>query len=410
MKKLLMLANYYAPENASVANLYTELAESLKSDFEITVICEIPCYKGVLAEEWKRAPRFTHEDRNGIKVIRVRVSEFQRGNKIQRVRHVLSYFLNSFFCLFSIPKQDVILAVSQPPVLGGVLGFFAKKITHGKLVYNIQDFNPEQIEITRYSSSNFIVEVLRVIDNFVCRKCDSVVVVSNDMQKTLQARMPSRTVPQNVVISNWVDTNKVFPVERKDNPLIEKYGLSEESFLVVYAGNIGYMQNLSTVIYAAEKLQSLFQIQFVFIGDGAEKEKLELLCKRKKLRNVLFFPLESLENVNYVYNLGDIELVSIGKGVTKCSMPSKTWNVLAAGKIVLCQTDTESELASMIHSNRLGTCFAPGDSSACAQAIQEYFQNRNAITESKTRNRSFVKKYYSRESACELYRKLLSDL
>lgn len=69
---------------------------------------------------------------------------------------------------FKVGKQDYVLSISQPPVLGGLLGVWGKWIKHAKFIYNIQDFNPEQELAVDYSKNNFITEAMMWADKFSC--------------------------------------------------------------------------------------------------------------------------------------------------------------------------------------------------------------------------------------------------
>ena len=114
-KKFLLYANYYYPEVASIAQLYTELAENLTKEFDVTVICAIPCYTGNIDKKYLER-KYHYDEVNGVKIIRVRVSEFDKSNKRSRVKHILSYFFNSMSATFKVGKQDIVFSCSQPPI------------------------------------------------------------------------------------------------------------------------------------------------------------------------------------------------------------------------------------------------------------------------------------------------------
>ena len=120
-KNLVLYTNYYYPELASLAQLCTDLCQGLKEDYNITVICSIPCYTGVIEDKYL-TQKYYFEEYDGVKVIRVRVPRFDKHNKISRVKNILAYFFRSIFATFKAPKADYILTESQPPILGGLLG------------------------------------------------------------------------------------------------------------------------------------------------------------------------------------------------------------------------------------------------------------------------------------------------
>ena len=104
-KKLLIYAHYFYPDVASTGQILTELCEGMTDTFDITVICVVPSYSGTIDEKYK-TKRIYKEEHNGIKIIRVRVPEFQKSNKISRIKNLLAYFFNSLLATLKIEKQD----------------------------------------------------------------------------------------------------------------------------------------------------------------------------------------------------------------------------------------------------------------------------------------------------------------
>lgn len=117
-RRLLIYAHYYIPDVASTGQILSELAEGLLNSFDVTVICVVPSYSGEVDEKYK-TKKFYEEEINGVKVIRVRVSEFTKEDKISRVKNILDYFLGAMIATFMVGKQDYVLSISQPPILGG---------------------------------------------------------------------------------------------------------------------------------------------------------------------------------------------------------------------------------------------------------------------------------------------------
>lgn len=58
------------------------------------------------------------------------------------------------------------------------------------------------------------------------------------------------------IISNWIDTDIVRPIDKEENYMFEKCGLNKNDFHIVYAGNLGYAQNIDVILHAAEKLKN----------------------------------------------------------------------------------------------------------------------------------------------------------
>ena len=148
-KKILIFAHYYHPDVASTGQILKDQAEGMLKEFNVTVVCTVPSYGGTIEDRYK-TQKFYYEDINGVRVIRVGVPEFSKANKKSRIKNIISYFFGALKACRKSGKQDYIFTISQPPVLGGLLGVFGKWQKHAKLIYCIQDFNPEQIMAVGY--------------------------------------------------------------------------------------------------------------------------------------------------------------------------------------------------------------------------------------------------------------------
>ena len=91
-KSLLIYAHYYIPDTASTGQIVRELAEGMLDKFNITVICVVPSYLGTVDDKYKKKKYF-REEINGVNVLRVRVPEFSKTNKVSRIKNILAYFL-----------------------------------------------------------------------------------------------------------------------------------------------------------------------------------------------------------------------------------------------------------------------------------------------------------------------------
>lgn len=106
-KKILVYAHYYYPDVASTGQILKELCEGMKDTFDITVICVVPSYSGTIDERYK-TKRVYKEIINGINVVRVRVPEFTKRNKVSRIKNLLAYFFNSLGATLKLEKHDYI--------------------------------------------------------------------------------------------------------------------------------------------------------------------------------------------------------------------------------------------------------------------------------------------------------------
>ena len=245
-RKLLIYAHYYAPDAASTGQILQDMAEGMKDDFDVTVICTVPSYTGVIAAEYKEK-KIYEEELNGVRILRVPVPEFTKSSKKSRIKNLLAYYTQAKKATGKCGPQDYVFTISQPPVMGGMLGLYGKKKIrtangdHPKFIYCIQDFNPEQIEATGYVKMKPAMKIAMSLDKKSCRKSDLVITVGRDLVDTLKNRFAGETVPDYTMINNWIDEKQIYPLDPGDPGIAEfkqKYGL-EGKFLIMYSGNDG---------------------------------------------------------------------------------------------------------------------------------------------------------------------------
>ncbi|WP_262365998.1 glycosyltransferase family 4 protein [Bacillus sp. E214] len=410
MKKIVFVINYFYPDLASTGQLMTELCKNLQSDFKITVIAAQPGYAG---ENQNASKLFDLDYLENIKVIRIKVPKVNKTSKLSRIRYIFSYFLLANLALLKVKKPDIIYTISQPPVLGGLIGTIGKFLKRSKHVYNIQDFNPEQAEVVSYTNKQFIFKIAMFIDKLNCRYADHVVLVGQDMVETLINRFSNKKVPNFTVINNWTDEDDIVPLEKSHDKImafLNDHNL-QEKFIVMYSGNIGLYYDLENIIHITKEFKHQSDIIFLFIGEGAVKLQMEEYVMEHNLSNVVFIPYQPKDFIKYSLNAADVHLVVNQKGIKGVSVPSKIYGVMAAGKPILGVLEHGSEAQRLIEDSNNGVVVEPKDYSSIKEAIQELYklsdQERKQLG---TNGRIYLEKFLKKEISINKYRELLKRL
>lgn len=411
-KKLLVYAHYYYPDVASTGQILKELCEGMKNNFDITVICAVPSYDGKVTDDYT-TDKYYFENINGVNIIRVRVPAFSKDNKKSRMKNLISYFFGAVGATFKSEKQDYIFTISQPPILGGVLGVIGKWFKGGKLVYNIQDFNPEQTMAVGYSKSKFILNVAMAIDNFSCRQADKVIVVGRDMQETLRNRFKNKKVPKNVFINNWIDEKEIYPLPENNKRVVafkKRYNL-ENKTVIMYSGNIGLYYDLENLIKVIGRFKERNDVVFAFVGDGTKKQDIKTYASKHELRNVRFIPYQNKEDLIYSLNSGDVHWVVNAKGIKGVSVPSKLYGVMAAGKTVFGVLETGSEARLIIEDCNCGVCIEPGKYDLIYEELKKVIDNIAEYKQLGIKGKEYVDMYIKKDVAIEKYsREILCEV
>ncbi len=391
-KKLLIFAHYYAPDTASTGQILKDQAEGMLDEFDVTVICVVPSYGGTIEDKYK-TQKYYFEELNGVKIIRVRVPKFAKVNKMSRINNILSYFFGALGAAMKAGKQDYVFTISQPPILGGLLGVLGKWMKHARMIYCIQDFNPEQVMAVKYSRNKLILWIMMAVDKFSCRHSDLVITVGRDLVETLKNRFHNHNVPKYVMINNWIDEKKVYPLPA-DNERVaafkKRYGL-EDKFVIMYSGNIGLYYDLEKLIKVLKQfrkghtLKGVYEpgpktsdgreVVFAFVGAGTVLDKLVKYAKCHHFDNIVFIPYQDKEDLIYSLNAGDVHWCVNAKGIKGVSCPSKAYGIMGAGKPIIGVLEEGSEVRSLIEECHCGKCCEPGDYVEVADIIRWYIEN-----------------------------------
>ncbi|MGG4491322.1 glycosyltransferase family 4 protein [Metabacillus idriensis] len=410
LKKITFVINYFYPDLASTGQIMTELCQDLQNDFYITVIAAQPGYAG----EKKISLKLFEEDYfENIKIIRIRLPKVDKKSKLSRMKYIFSYFALANIALLKEKSVDVIYTISQPPVLGGLIGTIGKFLKRSKHIYNIQDFNPEQAAAISYTNKESIFKIAKKIDMLNCSYSDKVILVGNDMSETLNHRFSGKRVPDHVVINNWTNEEDIIPLENNEPEIqqfIQKNGLLGK-FIVMYSGNIGLYYDLENIIKVTEHFKENNEIAFVFIGEGAVKGDMQSFVQQKEISNVHFLPYQPKDFIKYSLNAADVHLVVNQKGIKGVSVPSKIYGVMASGKPILGVLEQGSEAYMLITKSNCGVVVEPKEYEEIIQAIQNLYEmNRNDLKEIGLNGRDYLDQHLKREISINKYRKVLKEV
>ena len=403
--KITFLTGYFHPEQSADTRLNLDLAHSLaKSGFEVTVIVPFPT-RGV-PDSIQRDYLEKKEEQlaNNLKIIRIGTPSTYQQNIISRGLSLLKKTWQMFATAKSI-DTDLYLVISTPPFLGYAAAFLAKS---RPVIYKLEDVFPDSLKHTmNLKEYHPAILLLRKLEKWVYKSVSFIVVISDDMRRTII----EHGAPRNKIatIYDWIDENACYPVPKEENYLFDKFNLPRDGFYVCYAGNIGHLQNIHTLIKASELLEKQYpEIKFVVIGDGAWKKEMLSILEASPHKNFFHFPMQPTDQIAYVYSLGDIGIVSLKPDITKYALPSKTWDILSAGRPAICEIDLYSILCSIIENNQCGYSVAPNDAQGMADKIKYLYDHQDECKQAGVNGRNYILDNITRKSAAERYCKLIT--
>jgi len=283
--RITLLCQYFPPEmGAPSARTYEHARHWASLGHEVTVVTGFPNHPtGVIRPEY-RGYFIKREQTDGIDVLRTWVYVAANKGFTKRVLNFLSFFLSSFIlAALKTGRTDVVIGTS-PQFFCAVSAFLLSRIKRVPFVFEVRDIWPQSAVELGALSNPLIIRALRAIELFLYRRAALIVAVADSTRQYLLDK--GIAAGKIAVIPNGIDA-KFLMAAAVPREVRAELGL-EGKFMVSYIGTHGMSHALETVLSAAQVLGSDDSIHFLFVGEGAEKEKLERLAEELQLRNVTF--------------------------------------------------------------------------------------------------------------------------
>ena len=344
-----------------------------------------------------------------LTITRVSSRNFDKNKLSQRIfKLILLSFKFSKIVWHNVRKGDKVLVVTNPaPFL--ILASLLKKVRKFDLYILVHDVFPENTIPAGVikNKKTFTFRLLSAVFNKAYSNADYLIVLGRDMKEIVQNKIKFyHSKPTISIIENWGDVNTIFPATSLPDLIQKRH--ENESISIQYAGNIGRVQGLQSFI-SQLKLSQNKRIFFDLWGDGALKAELVEFVSSFNLQNrVNFCGIYSREEHNIILNQTDLALVTLSSGMYGLGVPSKTYNILAAGKPILFIGDLNSEIALMIQDEKIGFCFDADDT----EALSKFLNNLSIVSlavfqEMGLRARKVVEEKYSEEVILNKFKALI---
>jgi colanic acid biosynthesis glycosyl transferase WcaI len=400
-KRLLFLNRSFYPDVEATGQLLTELCQELENDFKIHVICGNPLYRKVTNR------RLITQTRHGkITIWRINNTTLPKEYLFARFVNLFSYFFLCFLWIFFIKKMDCVVAETDPPLLASI-AYVYSRIRHSSFIYYSQDIWPDAGIVNRRMTNPIITKILKVVNGFLYRKANRIIVPGRDMKRRLEEEnlLPPYKIE---VVENWADPSKIFPVKREDNIFIKTHTL-ENKFVVMYSGNIGLSQDLENIIYLADSLKNLPDILFVLVGEGASKGKLMKMSSSLGLRNVKFLTFQEKKDLKFSLSAAHIHLILLKKGMKGIIVPSKVYGIMASGRAFIAAVDKKSEVDKIVEEFHCGLVVQPSSVEELRKAVLWSFNNRERIRIMGEKGRKALESHYARKICTQNFKKIVKN-
>ena len=407
MARVTFITPYFWPEVAANVPLVTTLSEDLaEAGHAVTIVTGAPNRN--VDESTRRlypSGRRHQELYHGCRVIRFPNPFSNRKGSLNKIAEGLTFMLWVAYAVLRLRRcTDVYFVYSNPPLLALPVSILGGK---RPLIYNLQDLFPDSaLAAGLLSSDSPITRFLRSLEKATYRRCSVIAAISPLFTEHVCRLAPEARVE---VLPNWIDTEQIRQVDPKDNTFRASLGLRDE-FVILYAGNMGFAQNLDVVVDAAALLRSHEGIRFVLVGDGQYRDRIEARVRSLGLTNVLMAPMQPQNLVPQVYSTGDVGLVAVRRGQEKTSVPSKTWTIMACSRAVVACLGEDSYLARLLKQEEMGLVVSPEDPRQLADAILRLRSEPETLRRLSLRGRAYVEANLSRHRVTSRYVRLVAEL
>jgi glycosyltransferase involved in cell wall biosynthesis len=392
--KVLVVCQHYYPENF----LVTDISEALVArGHEVTTVVGLPNYpSGIVPREYKWF-RNRREERNGVHVRRC-LEIGRRNTKLGLAVNYLSYMLSACHRVLWMRKDfDVIYAYSSSPVLMSLPAAFLRAISGKKLLIYVLDIWPACLSAMNVGEGSPLYTFMKWVSRRIYASADVLAYSSKRFQRYFQ-RVHGLNVPDSYYLPQ-------FAYDQSGAAGAKKH---MDGWNFVFAGNIGKIQGVETVIRAAELLQGE-PVKFHILGNGSNYPACEALVKEKRLGNaVTLYGRRPQEEMPGYFAMADALIVSMRNDPSvNDTLPAKVQSYMAAGKPIL--GSIAGETADIIADADCGLCAPPDDPDAFA-AIVRAFINRTDQVQMGERAKAYYQQHFTKEEHMNHLEKMLKEL
>jgi glycosyltransferase involved in cell wall biosynthesis len=335
--RILLLNLYYPPDTSATAKMAETVVNALAREHEVTVMCGRPSYDPSERRAWRL---WQTEKKNGVSIMRLGSTDYPRFNMKKRALNYLTY------SALVIPRAlfmrcDAVLAMTDPP-FQGIIGAMVAALKRKPYIYNIRDMYPDMAVGGSIVTPGLVARVWEKLHRWALRRASYVIVLGEDMR----SRIISKAVPAEriEIVRDGVD----FDAQTKNevDPQVMAQIRNGFRFVLVHAGNLGFYGDWDALLEVARDLQKDDpEIGMVFIGEGAQKQRLEAAAAG--MRNVRFLPFFPASKIPSVLAAADAHLITIKRGLEGVVMPSKMYGILAAGKPIVAVAPRETDAVAL---------------------------------------------------------------
>jgi glycosyltransferase involved in cell wall biosynthesis len=361
-----MLNQVFYPDVVATAQYLGDLAAALaERGHEVTVVSSRQAY------EHPETVFPARETWRGVKILRVFSTRFGKGAKWRRAADFASFLFSSCFRLLFLPRQDVVVALTTPPLIS-FMGAWRAKLWRARFIYWVMDFNPDEAVAAGWlRADSLAAKFLERLSRFSLRRAGGIIALDRFMRDRIVAKQIA--AEKVAVIPTWSQDGQVTFDAAGREAFRSAHGL-DGKYVVMYSGNHSPVHPLDTLMQAADQLREETDIVFCFIGGGSEFSRVKKWAEKNP--NTLCLPYQPLDRLSASLSAADAQVVVMGDAMLGLVHPSKIYNILTVGAPVIYIGPEPSHVTEILAGTKSGHPWAGVRHGAAGELVRQIHQLR----------------------------------
>ncbi len=400
-KNILIVTQNFYPETFGINDIVQDLAER---NFRVDVLTGLPNYpQGKFYDGYNI---FKHGEKyyKGARVYRCvvfpRLLNSTLGICLNYASFPIFATLKLFLLMFK--KYDRVFVYEPSPIFQCIPALIISWFKSCEKIIYILDIWPESVYSVIDFKSKLFRKMLKSYSAYIYRRFDKVLITSNGFRKQLtNLKIENEKI---IYLPQWVPASDYNILH---NPLKKKY---ENTFNIVFTGNVGIPQNLNVLIEAAMLLKNRINVRFIIVGDGDYLKTFKRLVTENKLDGMFVFEgRKPYEDIPKYYDIADA-LIATLKDIDLFGkiIPAKIPAYMSASKPILCAINGES--ANIVKEAECGLTSKAGDAKELSENIIKLYKMSPEKRLNMGQNGiKYSKKNFNRKMLLDRLEKILSD-
>lgn len=348
--------------------------EWVKRGYKVTVVTGIPNYPKGKTFEGYGITKKRHEVWRGIEICRIPL--IPRGSgALGMIANYLSFMVSGMLAgKMKKIKADLVFSFEVSPMTQVMTGIsFAKKLHVPHYLY-VQDLWPENVITVTGIKNPLIIKPIDKMVDYIYRNSDEIFATSPSFVEAIRNR---KVAVKREKVHYWPQYAEEFykPIDKNTaKEAAVAYGIpNDNSFKVIFTGNVGTAQGLQILPETAEILKNE-NVKFVIVGDGRYLDTLTEEIKKYQVNDkFVLVPRQTAETIPTLLASCEASFISFAKDElwTK-TIPAKLQSYMACGMPVIAAA--EGETARIIAESGCGLCCNLGDAQQLGLIVTEMMQ------------------------------------